>query len=716
MPDTASLSMATGDRVAKPTAAGTSARGAGSGSPGKRGAPGKAPRGEANAILLGTQRAHWAGRVADVELTETQESLIAVVLPPKFKASKKAITAVASNARAAAGMRVTGVVEYVDVLRFPDGTLGIGYRPIEGKQLRSLRECVQRSQLDTRSSVAVLRQVLHILASLSEAGILHGALTLDAVVIDDALEVHVADFGLSKLVADQRHDGFDDALRPHTPERVLGLEADLEDAYLWGLLAYRLLGKRDPFAGGSFDDIRRRHAIEDVPPLRAANPDVPPELAAVVERCLVKEPGDRYASMAALERAFVAAQRSAGIRTDFDALSLADEDAEISNAGFLAASDARVAVSAPSPVPPAPSESTVARAKQRADEDEARLHAMVADFDAPPASASAVAAQAAGVAARAELDEERDSVGPGVAAGMSSSAPPPAVAADEDRRRTPIYVGAGVAAVLALGLAVWMLRGPGDDETGAPTEGVAALQANAASGSGRDADARARRDRGERGGGGERSSDADGGSVTESDDAATDATDPVGDTDGDADGDTDGEVNGDTGGIVAEDNLVLGDDDAVVADASDAGDDGEVVADGDGGVGDDGEAGEGGASSSLSADQLVKQAQNADRSGRKGTAISLYRQALSKEPRNRKALSGLGNIYFNRSDYRRAATYFGKAVSAAPNTASYRISLGDAYYKLGRYKDAKKHYAKAKQLGSSSAGRRLEKVNTKLGG
>jgi len=579
--------------------------------------------------LLSTLRPHWAGQAALVERADDEQPLLGVILPPKFRASSKAIAAVASNARAAAGMGVPGVLEYVDVLRLADGRLGIGYRPVESEGVRSLREVIQRETPKVEFVVGVLRQVVHTLATLHEAGVRHGALTLDAVLVDRTGRAYVGDFGLSKLVGDTRHDDFDDALRPHTPERVLGLEDELEDAYSWALVGYRILTRTDPFAGGGFEEIRRRHAIEDVPALRSLNPGVPPELAAVIERCLVKEPGDRYTAMTTLERAFVQAQRSAGIKTPFDDLGLVDEDAEMSSRGMPPPTATRRAVDPPF---------TAEAARQRAQEDEARLAALVASTAAPAKP---------------------------VPAPLERTAPP--VSAIEAEHEAPsralLFVGLGLAAVVLVGLGLWLTRGgtgvEGDEVATASKETPPLAKVA-------EATPRPRAERVE-------DPEPSAGETGEPDLVLDDpiALGPEGDTDGEP-------------GVEDEDADI--DDAGAAAEDSDA-----------------------------SADELAKRAKAAARAGRTGTAISLYKQAIAKAPRDRESMAALGNIYFNRSDYRRASSYFGKAVAVAPGNANHRLSLGDAYYKLGRYKDAKKQYDKAKSLGSSAAQRRLDKVTAKLG-
>ena len=87
-----------------------------------------------------------------------------------------------------------------------------------------------------------------------------------------------------------------------------------------------------PFTGEDSDALRRRHAIEDVAPLRSVAKHVPAALAHAIEEALVKDPDDRTPDLAALELALVAAQRDAEIVTPWDS-DIAAQSERASTAG-----------------------------------------------------------------------------------------------------------------------------------------------------------------------------------------------------------------------------------------------------------------------------------------------------------------------------------------------------------------------------------------------
>jgi hypothetical protein len=89
-----------------------------------------------------------------------------------------------------------------------------------------------------------------------------------------------------------------------SPEQVTGQEMDgRSDLYSLGVVAFETLSGKLPFDGPA-PVVIVAHAIKPAPPLASVAPHVPMALCAVVDRCLRKDPGDRYESGDALAAAF----------------------------------------------------------------------------------------------------------------------------------------------------------------------------------------------------------------------------------------------------------------------------------------------------------------------------------------------------------------------------------------------------------------------------
>ena len=73
------------------------------------------------------------------------------------------------------------------------------------------------------------------------------------------------------------------------------------DIYSLGCTLYKLLSGRAPFSGPEYRgtlDKMNAHVNQTPPPIRRFAPDLPEELAKIVERMIAKNPADRFAAPA----------------------------------------------------------------------------------------------------------------------------------------------------------------------------------------------------------------------------------------------------------------------------------------------------------------------------------------------------------------------------------------------------------------------------------
>jgi 1-deoxyxylulose-5-phosphate synthase len=85
------------------------------------------------------------------------------------------------------------------------------------------------------------------------------------------------------------------------PERGHGRPADVRsDLYSLRCTLYFLLTGQVPFPGGGWPEKLLRHQLEAPVPVRSLRPEVPPAVAAVVERLMAPDPAQRYPTPAAL--------------------------------------------------------------------------------------------------------------------------------------------------------------------------------------------------------------------------------------------------------------------------------------------------------------------------------------------------------------------------------------------------------------------------------
>ncbi|MEX2177377.1 MAG: protein kinase [Gemmatimonadaceae bacterium] len=170
-------------------------------------------------------------------------------------------------------------------------------------QGHSLRERLSSGgELPIPEVVRILRDVADALAYAHRHGVVHRDIKPENVLLGEGHAL-VTDFGVSKAIADSTSDAnriTATGVALGTPAYMSPEQANAEphvdhraDIYAFGVLAYELLAGRPPFTGSSPHSVIAAH-IRDIPdPIAALRPQIAPELADLVMRCLEKRPADR---------------------------------------------------------------------------------------------------------------------------------------------------------------------------------------------------------------------------------------------------------------------------------------------------------------------------------------------------------------------------------------------------------------------------------------
>jgi serine/threonine protein kinase len=153
-------------------------------------------------------------------------------------------------------------------------------------------------------------QVLRALAAAHELGIVHRDVKPGNILDAGVGTWKVADFGIAKWVhADDTLTGTGELLGSPSylaPERIDGQQAGpASDLYAVGVLLYEALTGRKPFEGD--DPFTLAAAIREsrYEPPTAIDPSVDPEIAAVIERAMRRDPAERYESAEAMASALL---------------------------------------------------------------------------------------------------------------------------------------------------------------------------------------------------------------------------------------------------------------------------------------------------------------------------------------------------------------------------------------------------------------------------
>jgi uncharacterized RDD family membrane protein YckC len=164
--------------------------------------------------------------------------------------------------------------------------------------------------LPPTDAVSAVLDIIGGLDAAQSAGILHRDIKPSNCFVDSDGAVKVGDFGLSisTLARDVHHElesgGFQGTPQFAPPEQLRGEPLDVRaDIYAVGATLHYLLTGQPPFEARDLRELFSRVTTEMPKSLRLARPDIHPELASVVLRCLAKTPAQRPASYAALAEA-----------------------------------------------------------------------------------------------------------------------------------------------------------------------------------------------------------------------------------------------------------------------------------------------------------------------------------------------------------------------------------------------------------------------------
>ncbi|GMV41149.1 MAG: hypothetical protein AMXMBFR64_28650 [Myxococcales bacterium] len=159
-------------------------------------------------------------------------------------------------------------------------------------------------QLTPVRAARVLAKVARAIDYAHQRGVLHRDLKPDNVLVDEAGEPHVVDFGIARELSSE------------TPVTAVGVAIGTPyymapeqircqpdrfgpwtDIWALGAVLYHLVAARPPFFGATHLDTLRRAVTEPLPSLALPKGGSAPDaLDAICRRCMAKEPGGRYKS------------------------------------------------------------------------------------------------------------------------------------------------------------------------------------------------------------------------------------------------------------------------------------------------------------------------------------------------------------------------------------------------------------------------------------
>ena len=253
------------------------------------------------------------GEVYRAEDSRLHRTVAIKVLSPDV-ATPDRVARFEKEARAASALNHPNILTIHDVGREGD----VAYIAMEWVDGLTLREILGQAPVALRRAIQLAHQVAEGLAKAHAAGIVHRDLKPENVMVTGDGFAKIVDFGIAKLnvgtPGSTRAAGTDSTVTGAgattfgsvlgtvgymSPEQARGRPVDFRsDQFALGLLIYELVTRTRPFERATTAQSLAATIDDDPAPIETLHPDIPPHLAAVVARCLAKDPAERYESTA----------------------------------------------------------------------------------------------------------------------------------------------------------------------------------------------------------------------------------------------------------------------------------------------------------------------------------------------------------------------------------------------------------------------------------
>jgi serine/threonine protein kinase len=254
------------------------------------------------------------GEVYLAEDTKLGRRVALKILHPEFFGDQERKERFYREARTAAGISHPNVMAIYDLGAVADEVTeqDLDYIVMEYIDGQSLSAHLQQAGWDIKAVLHMAEQIAAGLAAAHKVNIVHRDIKSDNVIIDADGVPKILDFGLAKPVAPYQPENKEES--PDTvsqeltkagkivgtvsymsPEQIQGEPVDSRsDIFSFGILLYRMATGSLPFTGETQVSILAKILESSPEPPRAKNDQVPQELERIIDKCLRKDPNDRY--------------------------------------------------------------------------------------------------------------------------------------------------------------------------------------------------------------------------------------------------------------------------------------------------------------------------------------------------------------------------------------------------------------------------------------
>ena len=265
--------------------------------------------------ILSQVGAGGMGEVYRARDPRLQREVAIKVLPPGLASDADRLSRFEREARSASALNHPNIVTIHEI-----GEAGvIRFLVMELVSGSTLRELLSNGPLPIRRLLQIAAQIADGLSRAHSAGIVHRDLKPENLMLTSDGVAKILDFGLAKLEPPRSEAGVLSQLDTEpgrtepgfivgtvgymSPEQASGSPVDFRsDQFSFGTILHEMATGRRAFQRTTAVETMAAIVREEPAPLGSARPDAPTPLRWLVERCLSKDPRERYASTEDLAR------------------------------------------------------------------------------------------------------------------------------------------------------------------------------------------------------------------------------------------------------------------------------------------------------------------------------------------------------------------------------------------------------------------------------
>ena len=260
--------------------------------------------------ILSPLGAGGMGEVYRARDTRLGREVALKILPAEFSVDRERLLRFEQEARSASALNHPNIITIYDV----GSSNSTSYLAMELVEGRSLRAILDEGPVPLRKMVSIASQLADGLAKAHEAGIVHRDLKPENLMISKDGFLKILDFGVAKMTLVAPHQA--SHLQTQTgagmilgtvgymsPEQASGKTIDFHsDQFSFATILYEMITGNPPFHRGTAAETMTAIIRQDPEPVHNINPQVPVILRWVMDRCMAKDPEERYASTRDLAR------------------------------------------------------------------------------------------------------------------------------------------------------------------------------------------------------------------------------------------------------------------------------------------------------------------------------------------------------------------------------------------------------------------------------